>query len=471
MRHFYDMNKTIFGLSMGAMALLLSACGAVAGAATDTRAVAVTRGSLSATVNATGNVQPNDEVKLGFASTGMIAVVNVKVGDAVKKGDVLASLDVSETEIALAKAKLSIKNAETALVIASTNVSKTLEGPRAPDIAAAQASIGAAQAAYDKAKTGPKPSDYAGAQARVRNAEAALKRAQSGYDQAYTVDPATITAHPAALQLEQATNDLAAAQAELERAAQPADAADIRAAQQRMAEARANLDKIKLPARDHDVERARAERAQAELQIEQARLDAQGIERKLAQARIVAPMDGVIAAVDFKAGEPVSAASLLTLVDTSQLITDINVDEIDVAKVKTGQDVSVRLDSLPGSEIAGKITLIAPTSKIVNGVVSYAVRVAIPAGEAALRPGMSANTRIVLEKRDNVLLVPTWAIRKEKATGKTFITLKAASSEAKPEEVEVKLGLADDTNTEIVSGLTEGQSVIEPQPTATPAAQ
>jgi HlyD family secretion protein len=456
-------------LALGAIStLLLSACGAVTPAAVESKTADVSRGTLLATVSASGNVQPSEEVRLAFAGAGIVRKLSVTVGQRVNKGDVLAELDTAEADIALAKARLAVKNAETALVIAQTSYSRTVDGPRAADIASAQASVGEAQANYDKIAAGPKPGDYASADARLKNAEAALRRAKASYDEAYSSDPATITANPAALALEQATNDYAAAKAERDRASQPADKADLRAASQRIAQARANLDKVKQTARDYDVERALAEIGQAKLQIQQAQLDTQDAERRIKQAQLIAPLDAVVAAIDLKVGEAIGTNSALTLVDLSQLITDINVDEIDIARVKTGQDVSVRLDSLPGADLAGKITRIAPTSKLVNGVVTYAVRVSIPTGEAELRPGMTANTRIVLEKREGVLLLPNWAIRRDKTTGKTFVTLPAQGEGAQPQEVEVKLGLKDETNSEITGGLTEGQKVSEPL--AAPAA-
>jgi HlyD family secretion protein len=454
---------TKFALTGVAASLFLSACGGAAiQAAGSGKTTNIMRGTLLATVSATGNVQPNDEVKLSFAASGQVASVNVKVGQSVKKGDVIATLDIGEYEIALSKARVAVRSAENALIIAQTGLSRTIDGPRPADLAAANASLGAAQANYDKLAAGPRPGDFAAADARLRNAEAALKRAQAAYDQAYAYDPASITASPAALQLEQATNDYNAAKAERERAAEPADPADKRAAQQRIAEARANIDKLRQPARPHDIERAKAEIKQAELQVEQAILDVQQNERRIAQSKLIAPMDGMISAVDIKAGEAVGQNSTVTMIDLSQLITDINVDEIDIAKVREGQDVSVRLDSLPGVNLAGKIVRISPTSKLVNGVVSYAVRVSIPAGEAALRPGMTANTRIVLERHENVLLVPNWALRRDKATGKTFVTLPPQGEGAQPSEIEVKLGLKDEENAEVVDGLKEGQAVQEP---------
>ncbi len=288
----------------------------------------------------------------------------------------------------------------------------------------------------------------------------------SAYNTAYTNDSSTITASGEALQLEQATNDHNAAKTEYDRLALPADDTDKAAAQQRVVDAPAQLDKARPPVRAYDVERAAAERAQAQILLEQARLDVQQAKRKLAQLSLPAPFAGVVSALDVKAGENAGPQSTITLVDIAQLITDVNVDEVDIAKVRDGQEVTVRLDATPGDEIKGTVTRISPMSKLVNGVVTYSVRVTIPATQGAQpsgpKPGMTANTRIVLERRDNVLLVPNWAVRRDKASGATFVTIPAADN--KTQELEVKLGLKDDDHSEILSGVTDGQKLLEPKP-------
>ncbi len=457
--------KQILSSALFATSLVLAACGA-APAQVDARSAEVTRGAVASTVNATGNVQAREESKVAFAATGIVAQVRAKVGEAVRAGDVLATLETSDAEHTLSKARLSLRNAESALIIANANYSKTIEGPRAADISAAQAALASARTNQSKVLAGTKPADNAAATAKLRNAEASLRRAQSAYNAAYTNDPATITASGEALQLEQATNDYNAAKAEYDRLALPADAADKAAAQQRVVDALAQLDKARQPVRAYDIDRSAAERVQAQIQLEQARLDVQQAERKLAQLSLFAPFAGVVSAVDVKMGENAGPQNTVTLVDIAQLITDINVDEVDIAKVRDGQEVTIRLDAAPGDEIKGAITRISPTSKLVNGVVTYSVRVTIPATQGTQpggpKPGMTANTRIVLERHDNALIVPNWAVRRDKATGATFVTIPTA--ENKTQEFEVKLGLTDDDHSEILSGVTDGQKLIEPKP-------
>ena len=433
-------------LSATAVALLSACSPNPTNATANTRAASVSKGTLLATVSATGNIQPEDEVKLTFQSLGTVALLKANVGDSVQKGTVIAALDTADLDMALKKARSALKDSESALVIARSNYSRTIEGARPAEIAAAAASLSAANANFSKVNAGP---------------EAALRRAQSVYDAAYREDPAGIGGHPAGLELEQATNNFNAAKAEYDRIFKPASAADKSAALRQIADARAQLDKLKQPARSYDIEKAKAEVTQAENRIAQMQLDVEQAQRKLAQAALIAPFDGLVSAVDFKVGEANTAQSSVTMVRVNNLRIEINVDEVDVTKVKLSQEAIIKLDSLPGVELKGKIDRISPTSKIVNGVVSYAVRVALPTNANGLRPGMTANTRVVLEERPGVLLAPNWAIRKDKKASKSYLTVPAADN--KTTDLEVVTGLKDDTFTEIISGAAEGQAIVAPE--------
>ncbi len=448
-------------LSATAVALLSACSPNPTNATANTRSASVSKGTLLATVSATGNIQPEDEVKLTFQSLGTVALLKANVGDSVQKGTVIAALDTADLDMALKKARSALKDSESALVIARSNYSRTIEGARPAEIAAAAASLSAANANYNKVNAGPEAADHAALEAKLRNVEAALRRAQSVYDAAYREDPAGIGGHPAGLELEQATNNFNAAKAEYDRIFKPASAADKSAALRQIADARAQLDKLKQPARSYDIEKAKAEVTQAENRIAQMQLDVEQAQRKLAQAALIAPFDGVVSAVDFKVGEANTAQSSVTMVRVNNLRIEINVDEVDVSKVKLSQEAIIKLDSLPGVELKGKIDRISPTSKIVNGVVSYAVRVALPTNANGLRPGMTANTRVVLEERPGVLLAPNWAIRKDKKASKSYLTVPAADN--KTTDLEVVTGLKDDTFTEIISGAAEGQAIVAPE--------
>jgi HlyD family secretion protein len=430
------------------IALLMTACNANgANPSTPQRTVTVTRGTLVVSVNASGNILAEGEIKLSFQQPGVVEQVNVKSGDAVKEGQLLASLDSTDLALALAQARL-------ALITANANYSRTVEGASQADIDAAQAALNAANANYDKVKAGPDPADYASAQAAYLNAQAALKQAQDVYNRAYAGDPANINGSVAALQLEQATNSYNSAQAGFERASKGADNAQLSAALQQIEAAQANLDKLKQPVKTYNVEQAQMQLKQAQLQVDQAA-------RRLAQAQLSAPKDGVISILMVDAGETVATQPVMTLVDLSRLHIDITVDEVDVARIKPGQEVDITLDALPEVQLKGVVDRIAPTSTTISGVVSYSVRVMLDKTDTPLKAGMTANSSIILERRPNVLLAPNWAVRRDKQTGKTYLTFQVDARTSK--EVEVQTGLRNETNTEILSGVNEGQVIMAPQ--------
>lgn len=432
-----------------AAALAVAACSAATaqpGTTPNQRTATLAKGTLVAMVNATGGVRAKSETALSFEATGVIAQVNVRLGDAVKKGDVIARLDTADLELALA-------DAQAGLLIATSNYSRTVQGSRDADLKAAQAALAAAQASYAKLRKGPDPADYADAEAALHNAEATLQQAQGAYDKAYANHPDTISAQPAALQLEAATNTYRAAKARFDRASKGADKAQLAAAVQQIEAAKANLSRLKEPARPFDIDQAQAQVDQARIQVAQA-------VRRIEQAILRAPSGGVIAALDARAGEIAGAQPAGVLVDDSQLRVNITVDEVDVAKIAPGQDVVITLDALPGAEITGTVDRIAPASTIVNGVVSYDVRVVLaPAGQP-LRPGMTANASIVLGRRDDALLAPNWAIRRDRQTGKSYLLIQAGDGPG--QEIEVTTGLRNDSYSEILSGASEGQVVLAP---------
>jgi len=132
----------------------------------------VRRGTITATVNSAGSMAATSQANLAFQSAGLLTELPVKVGDSVKKGDVLAKLDTSDLE-------LQVTQAEVALEQAKLKLDQLKEGPKDVDVAAAQASYDSALTKYNDLKASPKPEDIVAAQAAVRNAEVALANAQN----------------------------------------------------------------------------------------------------------------------------------------------------------------------------------------------------------------------------------------------------------------------------------------------------
>ncbi len=219
------------------------------------------------------------------------------------------------------------------------------------------------------------------------------------------------------------------------------------------------------------ISREEADQARREVAVLTARLAA-------AQARLVtakinleyatikAPIGGVVAEVATQEGETVAASlnapTFLTIVDLGRLQVDDFVDETDVGMVKTGQPAWFTVDAFPGKRFKGKVQAIHPSAKIIDNVVYYTVIIQIDDDyQGLLKPEMTASVSIVVDRKADVLWVPTEAVRRK--GGKEVVYL-AGGGEARPQTV--VSGWSEQSRTEIKKGLKEGQTVIVPQSSA-----
>jgi len=132
------------------------------------------------------------------------------------------------------------------------------------------------------------------------------------------------------------------------------------------------------------------------------------------------------------------------------------VDEIDVRQVQVGQPVRLSLDALPDTEITGQVTEISPTANDVNGVIAYEVTIVPDATDAPLRAGMSATAIITTAQVDDVVLLPNRFIQLDRETEQAFV-YKMVNNE--PALQAIELGLRNETDSQILAGLTDGDNV------------
>jgi macrolide-specific efflux system membrane fusion protein len=183
-------------------------------------------------------------------------------------------------------------------------------------------------------------------------------------------------------------------------------------------------------------------------------------ETQMSYANIYAPISGVIASVTTQQGETVSASSLnvptfVTIVDLNRLEIYAYVDETDIGKIKPGLDATFTVDSFPEKDFKGKVTAVYPKATIQDNVVYYITLVSIENPEGKLKPDMTVNATIYLNKRDNVLAVPNRAIKRE--GGKKIVQV---LEKGKPVQKAIKTGWKDGSYTEIIEGLKEGDKVV-----------
>jgi RND family efflux transporter MFP subunit len=208
-----------------------------------------------------------------------------------------------------------------------------------------------------------------------------------------------------------------------------------------------------------DVTEANWEIAKFNLKI--AKLSLESAELNLEKAVIVAPFDGVVTDITIIEGKEISTATLATpaisLVDTSEIEMRGFIDEIDVAMVEVGQAANITLDALPDEEVMGKVAFISPVGTTLAGVVSYDTTITLENPVGGLKDGMSATAEVIIERSDDVLLIPNRAIRGTLQNPKVVVLVNEQQ-----EEREIVLGLTDGINTEVLSGLEEGEEVVLP---------
>jgi len=198
-----------------------------------------------------------------------------------------------------------------------------------------------------------------------------------------------------------------------------------------------------------------------ELQVDIARANLDATKLNLEKAVIVAPFDGVVADITITEGREMSTATLATpaisLVDTSEIEMPGFIDEIDITMVQPGQEANIILDALPDEEVKGRVAFISLVGTIRTGVVSYDTTITLENPAEELRDGMTATAEVIIERRDDVLLIPNRAIR---GTWENPTVLVLVDEQG--EEREITLGLTDGINTEVLSGLEEGEKVELP---------
>ncbi|BDG60227.1 efflux RND transporter periplasmic adaptor subunit [Caldinitratiruptor microaerophilus] len=196
-----------------------------------------------------------------------------------------------------------------------------------------------------------------------------------------------------------------------------------------------------------------------QIAVEQARETLAQREQNLAKLKIVAPIDGVVTARDVAVGDTVGtgqngARVLATIVDTSVLTLTLQVDELDVPRLRPGQPASVVVNALPGRTLTGRVEKIAGEGTVQNGVTIFAVTITVP-GQPDIRPGMTASASVRVAAKDGVLVVPAEAV--ERQGGRAFVQVPEGDQVVRRP---IRTGLENEQVVEVLEGLAEGDTVV-----------
>jgi len=329
---------------------------------------------------------------LSFGVEGNVESVEVEIGENVQAGQTLAALDAVELRRAVAQAELELESNQARLTQLQAQATPVLER-----VLAATAAITNAQTALIQARVEASQRDNQDIIDRfeLENAELALSDAQNEYDEVLA-DPRTTTWAPSSPQarvLEKAKDyyNMTLARYHMH-AADHGYAVAIADAEAQLAQARLTLYEAQHPLTAEEVTLAQLDVERAQLALESAQAD-------LARATLSAPFDGVVSAVPVRVGEwAAPGATVVELLDLSRWRVETkNVGELQIARVRVGQEVLARVNAFRDETLHGRVVTISPVAVVQQGDTTYTLMIELEPTDLNLRPGMTVQVEILTE--------------------------------------------------------------------------
>ncbi len=425
-----------------------------------------TKGNLTVSATGTGILQPASQVQLGFGTNGKLAILNVKNGDQVKQGQLLAQLDNTTQQVkysqaqraladftspaAIAQAQQDVATATTTL----TNAKYALMHVISPavfdsqeQVKADQQALSDAQAAGGTSPTADQQKAIDAAQAKLKEDQAALAGNWLWWQQVYVpVNYTVMAANPTSTSTTHRLTKIVEGPTDLEIQTVQANY-DV--AETAVQQAQWYLDALsgrQIPANAGGTKLAAYQAAQYAVQSAQA---------TLAGSQITAPSAGTILSISAQIGDNVGSSPIIVLGDLSGLYVKTYVKEQDYQLFKVGSEADITFDALPGETFMGKVVQVNPgldsstNTPVVSGLVE------MQPTNTPLLMGMSAAVDIIVGRTQNAVLIPVAALH-EYAPGQYAVFV---MRNGKLSVDFVQVGLKDQVQAEIKSGLNAGDVV------------
>jgi HlyD family secretion protein len=388
-----------------------------------------TRGTLTVAVAGNGSVVSRSSASVNPAISGTVAELGVNLGSKVKKGEVLFVIENTALDADITDSKASYQQAKASTL-------KAEQAETQADLSLSTAVLQAKQSLQQ-------------AKASVDNAEVALTKAKRTYPR----DQNAIDA---------AQHSLAAAKTGQSAAQKSYDRA-------------CRIQREGHAAAEESYTAARTAQSASYLKYQQAKDNAD-------QRTVTAPISGYVTTLGITNGDQIgsssssssrssgssaggsttsasgSASTPIVISDLSSLEAQVQIAETDRPKVKSGQKVELTFGAVSDLTITGKVAQIDAVGTSSSGVVTYNVTVTFDLQDKRLSPAMSVSASIVTRVDTDVLLVPNAAVKSD-SSGATYVQV-LDSPQGTPRNVDVTVGPAGDTQTEILTGLTGNENVV-----------
>jgi HlyD family secretion protein len=434
---------------------------------------ALKRGPITGLVSANGTLASLQTVSLNWGTSGVVASVNVKVGDVVKAGDELARLDPNSLSQSAILSEAYLANAQKALDDLYKQYGQLDLAQAGQKVAAAEQRLDTAQKSLQALKTPASQAAVDQAKANVLLAQRQLDntRQQIEIIQKKLSRPADQYSFWESKELYQKileglqrreisdTRNYEDAVAKLDDLQKPPDPVDLANSEAELALARAQLQDARKQLSDLEAgptnDDIRA--AQAQVEAAQAQVD---------KRRILAPISATVTQVDTKPGDQVATGRLaFRLDDISKIVVNAGISEIDVNRLQIGQPVTVHLDAAPDRAYHGHVSKILPVGENQQGVVNFNTTIVLDDADNRTRPGMTAGVDIQTKTVQDALLLPTGATRFINGQQVAYVL----DAQSQPQPVPVELGISAGEYSQVLSGnLKEGDRVVLNPPSPTP---
>ncbi|MEC0184831.1 efflux RND transporter periplasmic adaptor subunit [Paenibacillus peoriae] len=412
--------------------------------------VQVQKTNMTESLTVTGTVQASKEVNINFTNVegAKLIAVNVKAGDSVKAGQILARLDDSD-------ARLQIKNAESNVSIARAKLVEAKRGPKLNDIELQKANVLKAQMAIKTAKDGTELEEAAAQKVSVK---VTLDKAQKDYDdQSYLVQNDAVAESDLATakqSLDKAKLDMSNAELQYKKVQTKQNQA-IEEAEVGYKTALIQLKTAQSPPEASNIQSAQASLQQAETELEQKK-------SVLNKLQVTAPWDGIILKINGDVGtSPTAPFIVMNNSNTGVMKVSAKVNESDIAKLKTGLQATMHSNSFPDKAFKGEVLFVSPEPVTESNVTTYKIELSLDSQNIRLQPGMNMDVSLLLAERKDALSVPLFALRSEGGVDGVYVA-KNAANPADYEFRPVKLGVYTADQAEIKSGVKEGETIVIP---------
>ncbi|MDD5738427.1 MAG: efflux RND transporter periplasmic adaptor subunit [Candidatus Pacebacteria bacterium] len=208
-----------------------------------------------------------------------------------------------------------------------------------------------------------------------------------------------------------------------------------------------------------------------ETKVQTAKDTLQDAKDKLADYYVYAPFSGIITNVNVEKGDTVSSGTTLATLITKQKIAEVSLNEVDASNVKVGQKATLTFYAIDGLSITGSVFDVSSLGSVSQGVVSYTAKISFDTQDDRIKPSMSVTASIVVDVKQDVLTIPNSALKLsgdvsyvEMLTASDILgntsSNTGVSSKTPPVQQQIEVGLSNDSVTEVVNGLKEGDQVI-----------